>query len=179
MSRDTLAGPSVRQIPEGDDRERLVCLDCGFINYENPKVVVGSVCLWDDRILMCRRAINPRKGYWTLPAGFLEMSETPEQGARREAWEEALARIHIECLLAVYCITRISQVQLIYRARLISPNVSAGPESADVELFAWDDIPWNDIAFPWVRWALGHHQELRHETGFAPRVNPPGESGDL
>lgn len=173
------AGPSVRAIPEGDDRERLVCPDCGFVNYENPKVVVGAVCAWEDRILMCRRAIPPRIGHWTLPAGYMEQNETTEAGAAREAWEEARARIEIDALLAVYNIPRISQVQIIYRARLASPDVSAGPESQEVGLFAWDDIPWHDIAFPSVHWALNHFAELRGETLFAPRTNPAGETGDF
>ena len=115
-----------RQVPEGDDRERLVCESCGFVNYENPKIVVGSVARWEDRILLCRRAIEPRKGYWTLPAGYLEQHEETEAGALREAWEEARARLEIDQLLAVYAITRLSQVQLIYRARLVTPEISAG-----------------------------------------------------
>ena len=118
MRKTSPSGPSVRRIPDGDDRERLVCPDCGFISYENPKVVVGSVALWDDTILMCRRAIPPRVGYWTLPAGYLETGETTEAGAVRGAWEEARAQIEIDTLLAVYNIPRISQVQMIYRAIL-------------------------------------------------------------
>ena len=106
MVRATPAGPSVRTVPEGDDHERLVCPDCGFISYENPKVVVGSVCTWEERILLCRRAIDPRSGYWTLPAGYLELNETTEAGAAREAWEEARAEIEIDTLLAVYNIPR-------------------------------------------------------------------------
>ena len=104
------AGPSVRSIPDGDSRERLVCPDCGFISYDNPKVVVGSVAVWEERILLCRRAIPPRVGLWTLPAGYLELNETTDAGAAREAWEEARARIAIDGLLAVYNIPRISQV---------------------------------------------------------------------
>ena len=126
------AGTFVRRVPEGDNHERLVCGDCGFVQYENPKVVVGSVCSWEDRILLCRRAINPRKGFWTLPAGYLELNESTGDGALREAWEEARAKIEIEGVLAVYTITRLRQVQVIYRARLVSPDVSAGPESAEV-----------------------------------------------
>src|SRR4051812_20183562 len=102
-----------RRIPEGDGQLRLVCRDCGFIAYENPKVVVGSVCRWEDKILLCRRAINPRSGFWTLPAGYMELNETSLEGAQREAWEEARASIEIERLLAVYNIPRLSQVQLI------------------------------------------------------------------
>src|ERR1700722_8799072 len=103
-------GPSLLAIPEGDNRERKICPDCGFVEYENPKVVVGAVCRWEERILLCRRAIDPRSGYWTLPAGYLELNEGTAQGAAREAWEEAQANIAIDGLLAVYDIPRISQV---------------------------------------------------------------------
>ncbi len=176
----TSPGPSfVRKTPKGDDRPRLVCADCGFVDYENPKVVVGSVVTWQDRILLCRRAINPRKGFWTLPAGFLELHESAADGARREAWEEARARIEIDQLLAIYSIPRISQIQLIFRARLGTPDVSAGPETQELDLFRWQDIPWKDLAFPSVHWALGHFEEIRDQPFFAPRSNPPGETGDL
>jgi ADP-ribose pyrophosphatase YjhB (NUDIX family) len=167
-----------RRIPDGDEHPRLVCTDCGFIQYENPKLVVGAVVHVGDRILMCRRAIEPRTGFWTLPAGYLEAREEPAAGARREAWEEARARIEIETLLAVYTITRISQVQLIFRARLAAPEISAGPESLEVALFTWDEIPWSELAFPSARWALHHFAETRTQTVFAPRANPPGETGD-
>ena len=173
------AGPSVRTVPDGDTQERLVCPDCGYISYENPKVVVGSVALWEGRILLCRRAINPRKGYWTLPAGYLELNETAVEGAKREAWEEATAQLEMRGLLAVYSIPRISQVQLIYLADLITPEVTAGPESADVRLFPWDDIPWDDLAFPSVGWALNHYGEVGDAAVIVPRGNPPGERGDM
>jgi len=169
----------LREIPEGDTLPRLVCRDCGFIRYENPQIVVGSVAFWEDRILLCRRAIPPRKGFWTLPAGYLEANESAIDGARRETWEEARAELEFDQLLAVYSIPRISQIQLIYRARLVTPKVSAGPESAEVGLFDWERIPWDDIAFPSVHWALNHHRELRGQTSFAPRVNPPGEFGEM
>ncbi len=169
----------VRQIPEGDDRHRLVCGSCGFINYENPKVVVGSVAVWQDQILMCRRAIDPRKGFWTLPAGYLELHESAAEGAIREAWEEARAKIEIEQLLGVYSIPRISQIQLIFRARLTGPDIAAGEETEELGLFGWDEIPWSDIAFPSVHWALHHFDEVRGETGFAPRHNPPGDLGEM
>ena len=171
-------GSMVRKIPEGDDRLRLVCPDCGYIVYENPKVVVGSVATLDGKILLCKREIGPRRGYWTLPAGFLELDETTQDGAIREALEEASARIEILTLLAVYNIRRISQVQLIYRAKLLAPDIAPGPESQEVGLFAWDEIPWPDIAFPSVHWALNHHREIGDETVFTPRTNPPGETGD-
>src|SRR5258708_3405934 len=113
-----IRGPSVRGIPEGDDRERMICADCGYILYDNPKIVVGSVVRLDHRVLLCRRAINPRHGFWTLPAGYLELNESTAAGAERAAWAEARARIRIEGLLAIYDIPRISPEQLIYRAHL-------------------------------------------------------------
>src|SRR5438105_3186698 len=120
---ETGRGPSVRGVPEGDDRERMICVECGFILYDNPKIVVGSVARWGDQVLLCRRSINPRRGFWTLPAGYLELNESTSAGAEREAWEEAQAKIQIDGLLAIYDIPRISQVQLIYRARLIDDQV--------------------------------------------------------
>lgn len=168
----------LRQIPDGDTQERLVCADCGFINYENPKIVVGSVVRWEDRILLCRRAIDPRSGFWTLPAGYLELCETAMDGAKREAWEEARARIDITGVLAVYTIRRLSQVQVIFRARLETPEIAAGPESREVALFRWEEIPWDEIAFPSVRWALQHDREAGSDAQPAARTNPPGEEGD-
>ncbi len=159
----------VRRIPEGDDRERLTCPDCGHVAYENPKIVVGSVVAEGDSVLLCRRAIEPRLGFWTLPAGYMEMGETVEEGARREAWEEARARIALDGVLAVYSIARLGQVQVIFRARMEQPGFEAGPESLEVRRFAWADIPWDDIAFPSVRWAL---QAWRDDVG-AVAVNPP------
>ncbi len=172
-------GPRVQEVPEGDSLLRLVCPDCGFIAYENPKIVVGSVVTHGDRVLLCRRAIMPRRGYWTLPAGFLELHESPIEGAMREAWEEACAKIAIDALLAVYTIRHPSQVQLMYRARLASPDFAAGPESLEVQLFPWDQIPWSELAFPSVRWALEASRTVENERTFAPRTNPPGESGAL
>lgn len=178
-SSEEQGGPSVRAVPDGDTRERLICPDCGFINYENPKIVVGAVALWEERILLCRRAISPRKGYWTLPAGYMELHETPDAGARREAWEEARATLQMRGLLGVYSIPRLSQVQLIYLADLVSPDVSAGEESLEVGLFTWDDIPWADIAFPSVGWALNHYADIEDAAHFIPRSNPPGEFGQM
>ncbi|MBP2300171.1 NUDIX hydrolase [Azospirillum picis] len=171
-------GPRVRAIPPGEDRERLMCPDCGYIAYQNPLIVVGAVATWEDgRILLCRRAIEPRKGFWTLPAGFMEERESTREGAAREAWEEARARIGIDHLLAIYDIPRISQVQMIFSARLLSPDVAPGPESLEVGLFAWEDIPWDEIAFPTVHWALREHRERRDRgTDCAPAVNPTPEA---
>lgn len=165
-------GPRVRCIPPGEDRERLQCPDCGYIAYQNPLIVVGSVAVWEDRILLCRRAIPPRQGYWTLPAGFMEEHETTQAGAAREAWEEARARIEVGSLLAIYDIPRISQVQLIFRARLATPEIAAGPESQEVALFRWDEIPWADIAFPTVHWALREHHARLGQAACVPAVNP-------
>ena len=161
-----------------DHLERLVCDSCGYVAYENPKIVVGSVVTSGRKILMCKRAIRPRIGYWTLPAGYLELEETPVDGAMREAQEEACAQILIKDLLAVYAIPRISQVQLMYRAELSHPAIAAGPESEEVALFDWQDIPWNDIAFPSVHWALTHHKAALGKDVLAPFTNPPGEEGD-
>ena len=172
-------GPRVPTIPAGDDRERLSCPECGFIQYENPKVVVGSVAHWDSRILLCRRAIPPRKGFWTLPAGYLELNETAEAGAQREAWEEARARLVLDGVLAIFNIPRLSQVQIIYRARLLNAEVSPGPESQEVRLFTWDELPWPELAFPSVRWALACDRDVGDATVFAARTNPPGETGDF
>ncbi len=170
-------GPRVLEVPPGDDRERLVCPECRFVHYDNPRVIVGSVCSSGDDILICRRAIEPRRGYWTLPAGFLELNETTEDGAKREAWEEARAKIEVEQLLAVYDVPHISQVQLIFRATLIDRNVRAGPESEEVRLVPFEQIPWGDIAFPSVRWALEHFRQVRDQRTFVPFNNPPGQSG--
>ncbi len=161
------------RVPDGDTVERYVCGRCGHIHYSNPKIVVGSVVAYEDRILLCRRAIEPRKGLWTLPAGFLEEHEAPEEGARREAREEACADITIEALLAVYTIARISQVQLMYRARLAPPVFGAGAESLEAKLFEWNEIPWDELAFPSVKWALKHYRDTKHLSVFAPFVNPP------
>jgi ADP-ribose pyrophosphatase YjhB (NUDIX family) len=161
-----------REIPPGEDRERSVCAHCSFIDYRNPKIVVGSVATWDEKILLCRRAIEPRKGFWTLPAGFLETGESVEDGALREAFEEARARLDLDRLLAVYSVPRIAQVQIMFRARLIAPDVAPGPESAAVRLYPWAEIPWPEIAFPTVGWALRHFYESRARTDFAPYSNP-------
>jgi ADP-ribose pyrophosphatase YjhB (NUDIX family) len=167
-----------KRIPQDDTRERLVCDTCGWINYTNPKIVVGSVVSHEGRILLCRRAIEPRRGFWTIPAGYLEEKETTEAGAMREAQEEACAEIAIDQLLAVYNIPRISQVQLIYRATLVRPDIAAGPESLEVRLVEWSEIPWSDLAFPSVHWALGQYRSVLGREAFPPFSNPPGETGN-
>jgi len=166
----------VRRIPDGDNRERLICADCGYIAYDNPKVVVGSVVTSDGAILMCRRAIEPRLGFWTLPAGYLEHGETLEEGAAREAWEEAQADIVLDGILGVFSISRIGQMQVIFRGRFAAdgaPRFAAGPESLEVALFPWQQIPREEIAFPSVHWAL----DAWHKAGPGPLGAPAGNPG--
>lgn len=161
------------EIPAGDDKTRSVCQRCDFVDYQNPKIVAGSVVVKDGKILLCKRNIEPRKGYWTLPAGFMELGETVEEGAKREAYEEALADITIDRLLAVYSVARIGQVQIMFRATL-EGDFGIGEESQDVQLFDWKDIPWSELAFPTVVWALTHYAETRDQDAFAPFANPEG-----
>lgn len=166
------------RVPAGEDRPRRVCDTCGFVDYVNPKIVVGSVAVWrapgeEERILLCRRAIEPRAGFWTLPAGYMETGESSWAAAAREAREEACAEIEIEALIAVYDIPRISQVQLMHRARLLSPDVAAGPESLEVALVRWEEIPWDELAFPSVHWTLRRWRETRDDPAPPPGRNPP------
>jgi len=159
-------------VPEGDDRERLVCLDCGYIHYENPKITVGAICTWEDKILLCRRAIEPRSGFWTIPAGYLEENETTAVGAAREVWEEARARVRMGALFGIYEIPRISQIYMIFLANMTHADCAPGPESAAVELFSWDDIPWEELAFPSVSWGL---EEYRANPNGGIRVKVHGQ----
>ncbi|MDP2732893.1 MAG: NUDIX hydrolase [Hoeflea sp.] len=166
-----------RLVPEGDTHEREVCRACGFVNYENPRIVVGSVVRHQGKVLLCRRAIEPRRGFWTVPAGYLELNETPEDGARREAREEALADLRLGELLAVYSVPHLSQVQLIWRAELLDPGAGAalfgvGEESLEVQLFDWDALPTAEIAFPTVHWMLAHEREVMEKGYSGPFANP-------
>ena len=156
------------RLPPGDERKRRICTVCETIFYENPKIVVGSVATQGDSILLCRRAIPPRVGYWTLPAGFMENGETIEEGARREAREEANAQLQIQSLLAVYSLKHIDQVQLFFAAQVLNDDLSAGPESLEIDFFNYNTIPWSELAFPTVSWALKHHQSNRNKLVFAP-----------
>jgi ADP-ribose pyrophosphatase YjhB (NUDIX family) len=169
----------VSRVPEGDDRERSVCSECGYTAYENPKVVVGSVVAVGTAVLLCRRAIEPRHGFWTLPAGYLELGETVEEGAIREAREEACADIAVDGILALYSVSRINQVQIFFRARFVDPSAlplyAAGAESLDVRLFAWENIPWGDLAFPTVTWALQAWRAVGDQALGAPITNPPSD----
>ena len=164
-----------RIVPQGENRERVACLDCGHVFYENPKIVVGAVVAHQGRILLCRRAIEPRRGFWTLPAGYLELNETPAEGAAREAMEEAGASIAIDGILALYSISRIAQVQIIHRARFAQPehpHIKAGEESLEVGLFALDEIPDAEIAFPTVHWAIDAYRRVGDGPLLAPAANP-------
>ena len=133
--------------PPGDDRSRYYCKECGTIHYQNPTMVVGCIPEWDGKILLCRRAIEPRYGKWTLPAGFLENGETVAEGAARETYEEARAKVENLIPYALYNICYVNQIYLMFRARLIDTRFEPGNESLEVKLFAEEEIPWNDIAF--------------------------------
>jgi ADP-ribose pyrophosphatase YjhB (NUDIX family) len=166
-----------QRVPPGEDRPRSVCDRCGFIDYVNPKIVVGSVVVWsepgeEDRILLCRRAIEPGYGRWTLPAGYMETGESSWAAAMREAREEACAEIEIDALIAVYDIPRISQVQLMHRARLVSREIAPGVESLEVGLFRWGDIPWDELAFPSVHWTLKQWRATRDQVAVVPARSP-------
>jgi ADP-ribose pyrophosphatase YjhB (NUDIX family) len=142
---------------------RDVCEACGHIHYFNPKIVVGALPIWGDRVLLCKRAIEPRYGKWTLPAGFMEEKETLEDGASRETLEEAGARIHIDGLYTVLSLPDISQVYMLYRATLADLNFTAGTESLEVALFTEQEIPWDELAFRTISTTLRHY--------FADRVS--------
>lgn len=165
-----------KKVPHDDSFERDVCNHCGLINYQNPRVIAGVVAtLVQDgveKILMCKRDIEPRKGFWTLPAGFMEKGETVAQGAAREAQEEACADVKPNALIGVYNVERIAQVQMFYRADLLSADIAPGPESQEVALMAWDDIPWKELAFPAVYYALQHWHETKEQAAFAPFSEP-------
>ncbi|WP_447971930.1 NUDIX hydrolase [Nitrospira sp. M1] len=148
-------GEKVEQkIPQGEDRLRAVCPNCETIHYQNPKIVAGCIPEWEGQILMCRRAIEPRVGLWTFPAGFMEMGEGSEEAAARETLEEAKADVHITSLYAVYSLRRVDQVYIIYRGELRTREFGAGEESLEVQLVSLDDIPWEQLAFPVIHEAL-------------------------
>ena len=161
------------RVPDGDDRDRYVCGVCGTIHYQNPKIVVGCVPEWQDKILLCRRAIEPRYGLWTLPAGFMENGETTQEGAARETREEANARVEVGELYTLFNLPHINQVYLVFRGRLLDLDFGPGAESLDVSLFREDEIPWEDIAFPVIKETLGLYFRDRANGGFALR------SGDI
>ncbi len=149
--------PASYRVPEDDNRERAICTACGEIHYENPLNVVGTVPVWEQRVLLCRRNIEPRRGLWTLPAGFHELGETTEEGARRETDEEAGARVEMQGLFTVLNVVRVGQLHLFYRARLLDTDFAPGPETIEAQLFAEHEVPWDQIAFRTVRETLQHY----------------------
>ncbi len=140
--------PVTSKIPEGDHLPRFVCVGCGMVHYQNPLLVLGCVPQWEDKILLCRRAIEPRLGYWTVPAGFMENGETMQAAAARECFEEAVARVEIGSLLVVVNVTHAQQVHVMFRARMLTPEFAAGVESLEVGLYSEAEVPWEDLAFP-------------------------------
>ncbi|MFT3961131.1 NUDIX hydrolase [Propionivibrio sp.] len=165
----------VLRIPEGDSHLRHVCPQCGEIHYLNPKLVIGCVAEWDGRVLLCRRAIEPRYGLWTLPAGFMENGESTAQAAMRETVEEACARVGIERLFALVSIPHISQVHLFYRARLLDADFGVGEESLETTLFEEREIPWERLAFRSVAFCLEAYFRDRRAGafGFHESTLPP------
>jgi ADP-ribose pyrophosphatase YjhB (NUDIX family) len=158
------------KIPADDSRERFVCDACGSIHYQNPRNVVGCIPVYDKQVLLCRRAIAPRHGYWTLPAGFMELGESTSAGAERETFEEAGAKVQIGPLYSLLNVPHAEQVHLFYLATMTEPSFSAGEESLEVALFHEHEIPWNELAFPTVKQTL--------EWFFADRAAGVLESGN-
>ena len=165
------ASPVTVRIPDGDTLERHVCDACGQIHYQNPKIIAGCIPHWQGQILLCRRAIEPRHGLWTIPAGFMENGETIEQAAMRETYEEACTRVEISGLYAIFNIPHVSQVYMIFRAELLDGKFAPGIESLETALFSEKEIPWSDIAFPVVVQALQRFFAERPGDHFPPFVD--------
>jgi ADP-ribose pyrophosphatase YjhB (NUDIX family) len=153
--------PVALLIPEGDHLPRYVCSACHTVHYQNPRLVVGCVPEYAGKILLCRRAIEPRRGFWTLPAGFMENGESMQTAAARESYEEALATVQIGSLVAIVHVLQAHQVHVMFRARLLEPHFGVGAESLEVALFDEADIPWQDMAFRSITFALKHYLEDR------------------
>ncbi|MCK5719941.1 MAG: NUDIX hydrolase [Thiomargarita sp.] len=156
----------ISKIPEGDQLNRIICEDCNFIHYKNPKIIAGCLPIWEDKVLLCKRAIEPHSGLWTLPAGFMENNETLEQAAIRETWEEAQARVESLQLYTIISLPHISQVYIIFRCQLSDLNYAPGIESTQVELFKQDEIPWDTIAFKVIHHSLTHYFQDRLVDNF-------------
>ena len=154
------------RIPADDNRERATCTGCGAVHYENPLNVVGTVPAWEDQVLLCRRNIEPRHGYWTLPAGFMELGETAAEGALRETIEEAGAHIELLGLYTFLNVVRVGQLHLYFRARLLDTVFAPGPETIEAQLFREDEIPWDALAFRTVRVTLEHYFADRRRGQF-------------
>jgi len=158
------------KIPNGDDRSRYVCESCGMVHYRNPKMVVGCIPTWGDRILLCRRSIEPRYGKWTIPAGYLENGETVTDGARRESMEEARARFNELIPYRLFNIRHVNQMYMIFRGELADEGFSAGEESLDVRLFNEIEIPWDELAFKVIYTVLAHYFKDRRRGDFTFQV---------
>lgn len=167
-------GTTAEKIPLGDHQVRRVCTQCSYIHYVNPKVICGALALWENKVLLCRRAIEPRYGLWTLPAGYMELFETMEQGAARETREEAEAEVEIQQLYCMYNIPRIGQIYVLFKADLIEGKFGAGEETIESRLFAEDEIPWNDLAFPSVERTLQHYFADRKTGSFSNHLETLG-----
>lgn len=154
------------KIPEGDNRSRAICNHCKTIHYINPKIVAGTIPVFESKVLLCKRAIEPRLGLWTLPAGFMEMQETATQAAIRETWEEALAEVAIDGIYTIISIPHIGQVHIFFRASLTEGKFGVGNESLETNLFSEEDVPWNEIAFPTVKKTLRHFFNDRKKNKF-------------
>jgi ADP-ribose pyrophosphatase YjhB (NUDIX family) len=154
-------------IPDDDNRHRYICHCCNTVHYQNPKIVAGCIPVWKDQVLLCKRAIEPRYGYWTLPAGFMELGETSLEAGMRETLEEANARVNVEDLFAVYSLPYVGQVYMMFRANLVDLDFSAGVESLEVRLFKQEDIPWNEIAFMTIRATLEAYFDDREKGVFS------------
>ena len=159
-----------QKIPEGDNRLRFVCDHCGMVHYDNPRIVTGCLPVYEGKVLLCRRAIEPRKGYWTLPGGFLELGETIEEGAVRETWEEAGAKVRVSSLYTIYNVLHVGQLSLFFLAELSSLDFYAGEESLEVRLFSEQEIPWNDLAFTTIARTLQYYFEDRRQGRYIQRV---------
>ena len=157
------ASPVESRVPDGDNRPRFVCGTCGAIHYQNPRVVVGCVPEYQGEILLCKRSIEPRYGFWTVPAGFMELGETVPAAAVRETWEEARARVELGPLFALVDVVHAGQVHVFFEATLPAPEFAAGEETLETRLFAPADIPWDELAFPSVRIALESYLENRRD----------------
>lgn len=167
------------KVPPGDTLPRHVCEACHTIHYLNPRMVVGCIVEWDDRILLCRRAIEPRYGYWTVPAGFMENGETTQQGAARETLEEAHARVEMGPLYALYNIPHINQVYILFRARLLDLDFRPGTESLEVKLVAEAELPWDELAFATVRNTLRHYYSDRRTGDYGVHTGTIEPLADL
>ena len=159
-----------KKIPSGDNRLRDVCEGCGRVHYQNPLIVAGCLPVSGDQVLLCKRAIEPRKGYWTLPGGFMELGETLEQAALRETMEEAGAAVQIESLYTLFNILHVGQVSLFFLSHLDQPEFAPGEESEEVALFAEDEIPWDQLAFNTIKRTLKHYFADRKKGEFPQRV---------